>query len=56
MLKPKPKKLNISSNTIRVMTDAQLAAVQAGVPERDSIVYWCPSNTSIQRSCSSCTG
>lgn len=53
------KTLKLSRETIRTLSGAQLMAVNAGVggnDERTSIIYWCPDNTSIQRSCSSCTG
>lgn len=54
-----PTKLPISRQTLRALETAELRqAVGAdGVvtnPELESIVYWCPTNTSIQRSCNAC--
>lgn len=56
MKKERPR-LALKSETVAVLTGAQLALVAAGAGVVDvSIIYWCPDNTSIVRSCSSCTG
>lgn len=59
MKKLKPIKLALPKEIVRTLGSAELAAVVAAeagvVTDADpSIVYWCPNNTSIQRSCSSC--
>lgn len=53
------KKLHLKLNkeTIRNIGINEMVDVVGGqreTTERESIVYWCPNNTSIQRSCSSC--
>lgn len=49
-------KLKLRTDKIRVLASRELELAAAGyVSEKESIVYWCPGNTSIQRSCSSCT-
>ena len=51
------KRLGLSSQTVRILGITELNLIGGGqreTTERESIVYWCPTNTSIQRSCSSC--
>lgn len=56
----KNRKLQLKSESIRTLSTVELNRVAGGngfqpeTSERESIVYWCPGNTSIQRSCSSC--
>ncbi|HKP08339.1 MAG TPA: hypothetical protein VJU58_13885 [Microbacterium sp.] len=62
MKKKSANKLALNSESIRALTDLDLSRAHGGDPgaetdisgERCSVVYWCQSNTSIQRSCSSC--
>jgi hypothetical protein len=62
MKKTKVARLALTSDTIRDLSAAQLRVVVGGDgdvvtnTEIESIVYWCPSNTSIQRSCASSCG
>lgn len=53
MKKHRTAKLSLPRETIRAITAAELTAAAGGLPDQ-SIVYWCPTNGSIARSCSSC--
>lgn len=68
-MKRQIRKLELKAQTLRHLAGVELRAARgaAGDPnitgpvcketsELESIVYWCPDNTSIQRSCSGCTG
>lgn len=58
------RKLELKAETVRVLAATQLSEARGGISgpqcketsELESIVYWCPDNTSIVRSCSGCTG
>ncbi len=56
-MRKRNQKLQLKSENIRTLEMNELVIVAAGdgfQTEKESIVYWCPNNTSIQRSCSSC--
>lgn len=55
-MKKVKQKLSLSAETIKTLAPKELTLVAGGFEtgDRESIVYWCPSNTSILRSCSSC--
>ena len=46
----KPRKLELRSETMRVLVTSELERIHGAQPD-ESIVYGCPTNTSIMRSC-----
>ena len=65
----KTRKLRLDREVVRKLTGVEIERARGGdgganisgpqckeTSELESIVYWCPDNTSIVRSCSGCTG